>query len=56
MDQIKGVLAFVAAANERSFTAAARTLDVSPQSVAASIARLETSLDVRLFNRTTRSL
>jgi DNA-binding transcriptional LysR family regulator len=56
MDQIKGVLAFVAAANERSFTAASRALDVSPQAVAAGIARLETALDVRLFNRTTRSL
>lgn len=56
MDQIKGVFAFVVAANELSFTAAARTLDVSPQAVAGSIARLETALGVRLFNRTTRSL
>lgn len=56
MNHVKGVLAFVAAANELSFTAAARTLDVSPQAVAGSIARLETALGVRLFNRTTRSL
>lgn len=56
MNQVKGVLAFVAAANELSFTAAARTLDVSPQAVAGSIARLEAVLGVRLFNRTTRSL
>lgn len=56
MNQVKGVLAFVAAANELSFTAAARTLDVSPQAVAGIIARLETTLGVRLFNRTTRSL
>ncbi len=56
MNQVKGVLAFVAAANELSFTAAARALDVSPQAVAGSIARLETALGVRLFNRTTRSL
>lgn len=56
MNQVKGVLAFVAAANELSFTAAARTLDVSPQAVAGSIARLEVTLGVRLFNRTTRSL
>jgi len=56
MNQVKGVLAFVAAANELSFTAAARTLDVSPQAVAGSIARLEETLGVRLFNRTTRSL
>ena len=56
MNQIKGVLAFVAAANELSFTVAARTLDVSPQAVASSIARLEATIGVRLFNRTTRSL
>ena len=56
MNQVKGVLAFVAAANELSFTAASRTLDVSPQAVAGSIARLEATLGVRLFNRTTRSL
>jgi len=56
MKQVRGILAFVAAANELSFTAAARTLDVSPQAVAGIIARLETTLGVRLFNRTTRSL
>ena len=56
MNQIKGVLAFVASANALSFTAAARTLDVSPQAVAGSIARLEATLGVRLFNRTTRSI
>jgi DNA-binding transcriptional LysR family regulator len=56
MNHVKGVLSFVAAANELSFTNAARTLDVSPQAVAGSIARLEATLGVRLFNRTTRSL
>jgi DNA-binding transcriptional LysR family regulator len=56
MNQVKGVLAFVAAAKELSFTAAARVLDVSPQAVAGIIARLEATLGVRLFNRTTRSL
>jgi DNA-binding transcriptional LysR family regulator len=56
MNEVRGILAFVAAANELSFTAAARTLDVSPQAVAGIIARLETTLGVRLFNRTTRSL
>ena len=56
MNHAKGVLAFVAAAKELSFTTAARTLDVSPQAVAGSIARLEATLGVRLFNRTTRSL
>jgi len=56
MDQFKGLLAFATTANAGSFTAAARTMDVSPQAVAASIARLEAHLRVRLCNRTTRSL
>jgi DNA-binding transcriptional LysR family regulator len=56
MEHLRGTLAFVTAAKQGSFTLAARTLDLSPQAVAASIARLETALDVRLFNRTTRSI
>ncbi len=56
MEYLRGTLAFVTAAKQGSFTQAARTLDLSPQAVAASIARLETALDVRLFNRTTRSI
>jgi len=56
MDHIRGAIAFVAAARVGSFTRAARSLDLSPQAVAASIARLEESLGVRLFNRTTRSI
>lgn len=56
MNQIKGVMAFVASAAELSFTGAARTLDVSPQAVAGSISRLESDMGVRLFNRTTRSI
>lgn len=56
MNQIKGVLAFVASADAQSFTGAARMLDVSPQAIASSIARLEAELNVRLFYRTTRSI
>lgn len=56
MEHLRGTLAFVAAAKQGSFTQAARTLDLSPQAVAASIARLESALEVRLFNRTTRSI
>jgi DNA-binding transcriptional LysR family regulator len=55
-EHFRGTLAFVTAARQGSFTRAARLLDLSPQAVAASIARLETALDVRLFNRTTRSI
>jgi DNA-binding transcriptional LysR family regulator len=56
MNEIKGALAFIAAANELSFTKAARQLEVSPQALAASVARMESALAVRLFNRSTRSI
>jgi DNA-binding transcriptional LysR family regulator len=48
--------AFVAAADEGSFSAAARRLGISPPAVSKSIARLEAGLGVRLFQRSTRSL
>lgn len=48
--------AFVAAAGERSFSAAARRLGVTPAAVSKSVARLEARLGVRLFQRSTRSL
>lgn len=56
MEHLRGTLAFVTAAKYGSFTLAARALDLSPQAVATSIARLETALGARLFNRTTRSI
>jgi DNA-binding transcriptional LysR family regulator len=56
MDHLKGTIAFAAAARLGGFSAAARALDVSPQAAAASVARLEAALGVRLFNRTTRSV
>jgi DNA-binding transcriptional LysR family regulator len=56
LEHLKGTLAFVTAARQGSFTLAARTLDLSPQAVAASIGRLEIALGARLFNRTTRSI
>lgn len=56
MEHLSGIVAFVTTAKEGSFTRAAARLDLSPQAVAASVARLEAALDARLFNRTTRSL
>jgi DNA-binding transcriptional LysR family regulator len=56
MEHLRGTLAFITAARTGSFTKAARALDLSPQAVAASIARLEGALNARLFNRTTRSI
>lgn len=48
--------AFVASADEHSFSAAARRLGITPAAVSKSVARLETGLGVRLFQRSTRSL
>jgi DNA-binding transcriptional LysR family regulator len=48
--------AFMATARHLSFSQAAQSLDISPQAVSVSIARLEEQLGVRLFNRTTRSV
>jgi len=47
---------FVATADEGSFSAAARRLGLTPAAVSKSVARLETGLGVRLFQRSTRSL
>lgn len=48
--------AFVAIAEQRSFRAAARMLGVSPSALSHSMRGLEARLNVRLFNRTTRSV
>ena len=48
--------AFIAAADEGSFSAAARRLGLTPAAVSKSVQRLETRLGVRLFQRSTRSL
>ena len=47
---------FVRAADSGSFSAAARSLDLSPAAASAAIKRLETELHTRLFVRSTRSL
>jgi DNA-binding transcriptional LysR family regulator len=56
MDKVKGVSVFLQTVKSSSFTRAAEQLGVSPQSVSHTVAQLEQSLNVRLFNRTTRSL
>lgn len=48
--------AFVASADEGSFSAAARRLGLTPAAVSKSVARLEAGLGVRLFQRSTRSI
>jgi DNA-binding transcriptional LysR family regulator len=48
--------AFIAAADEGSFSAAARRLGLTPAAVSKSVGQLEGRLGVRLFQRSTRSL
>lgn len=48
--------AFVAVAEQRSFTVAARGLRLSTSAVSQAVVRLETELGVTLLNRTTRSV
>ena len=54
MEKLSGILAFVRAAETRSFSQAAKQLEVTASGVGKSISRLETELGVRLLNRTTR--
>ncbi|WP_454691687.1 LysR family transcriptional regulator [Achromobacter aloeverae] len=56
MDKLRALQYFIAAAHERSFTAAARELDVSVPAVARLIGALEKSLGVALFDRTVHGL
>ncbi len=53
-DRLKGIEAFVQAAETGSFALAAARLRQTRSAVGKSIARLERRLGVRLFNRTTR--
>lgn len=56
MDQFSGILAFVRAAEARSFTKAAHKLGISPSGVSKAISRLEAQFKVRLLHRTSRSI
>lgn len=56
LERLTGIIAFARAASYGSFTAAARSLAVSPSAVSKTIQRLEQQLGLRLFTRTTRSL
>nr|WP_319554131.1 LysR family transcriptional regulator [uncultured Vibrio sp.] len=54
MDKLTTMQVFIEVAECQSFVAASKKLDLSPPAVTRSIAQLEHSLGVRLFNRTTR--
>ena len=55
-DQFGVLAAFVAVAEERSFTRAAKRLGVSPSALSHAIRGLEERMGVRLLERTTRSV
>ncbi|GAB2183274.1 LysR family transcriptional regulator [Roseibium sp. LAB1] len=56
MDKIETMRAFVAVAQEQSFTAAGRRLGLSTKLVSKYVRHLESQLKTQLFNRTTRSV
>ncbi|UWU24243.1 LysR family transcriptional regulator (plasmid) [Rhizobium sp. CB3060] len=56
IDRLTGIIAFARAASLGSYTAAARSLSISPSAVSKSVQRLEQHFGVSLFTRTTRSL
>jgi DNA-binding transcriptional LysR family regulator len=56
MHSLHQYLAFAGTARHGSFAAAARELGVAPSTLAKAVARLEATLAVRLFHRTTRQV
>lgn len=56
MERLKGMSVFVKVVDLGSFTAAARQLHLSVSSVSQTIAKLEDELQVKLLNRSTRSI
>jgi DNA-binding transcriptional LysR family regulator len=56
MDQFRAMRVFARVADEGSFAAAARGLDMAPAVVTRVVAELEEHLGARLMNRTTRKL
>lgn len=56
MDRLSGLMAFVRTADLGSFVAAGRALGLSASAVGKAVTKLEQTLDVRLFQRSTRSI
>ncbi|MEK1943795.1 MAG: LysR substrate-binding domain-containing protein [Pseudomonas sp.] len=56
MDTLNCIECFIRSAEAGSFANAARRLGLTPAAVGKNVARLEASLDVRLFQRSTRKL
>src|SRR6059036_1617532 len=55
-DELTTLSAFLAVAEEQSFTKAAKRLEVSSSALSHAIRRLEERIGVRLLTRTTRSV
>jgi len=56
LERLTGLIAFARTASLGSYSAAARSLSVSPSAVSKSVRRLEDQLGIALFTRTTRSI
>lgn len=56
MDSFSGIVSFVKTAETLSFVAAARVLGVSASAVGKNVAKLEQTVGVRLFQRSTRKV
>lgn len=56
LERLTGLIAFARAGTLGSYTAAARSLSITPSAISKSVQRLEKQLGVPLFTRTTRSL
>jgi DNA-binding transcriptional LysR family regulator len=56
MSNLQHLISFVQTAEHGSFSAAARSLGLTPAGVSKNVARLEAGLGVRLFHRSTRRL
>lgn len=56
MDKLNAMRVFAEVASSGSFAAAARNLGIAPASVTRLVGELETDVDARLFNRTTRAV
>lgn len=56
MESLNSILAFVKTAESLSFVSAARAMGISASAVGKNVARLESSLKVRLFQRSTRKV
>ncbi|MHC8380826.1 LysR family transcriptional regulator [Pseudomonas sp. LB3P14] len=56
LEKTTGLVAFIRTAEEGSFSAASRVIGSSQSAVSKSVARLESRLGIRLFQRSTRTL